>query len=486
MCAVMCASLFLFGPGLITGGASFAASQQVYAATTLTSGAWQYQVIDNGAHAKVVAYAGKVKAAPYDKPAKTITMPATMAGLPVTQVDINDAPGILKFAPNSALTSVRFEGDSPHDWGGVCQLRGFDLSKCPNLTTFYSDNQLIASANLTKNTKLQHLTLTACCPDPDDGPDSYAFLSSLNLSKNTKLIDIDLRSDTSLKSLTLPATSSLTKATLWFCALTKLDASHCKGLTKLDCSDNKISSLKLPAHKISHLTVFDNYLSSKVVKTLAKAQGRSEKIFIPQKGLTPTRSWFDISSKDPYYQQPGGSLNAYVSYDGQAQAVPWAMMFYGEGAGYIGKVTFYYDPYGAAGKTKQAPKAANRYAVYAKVAAGLYNKASGYIFLGCYTIYPYYAENLKVKAGNNRLSLSWKDLYTASANVSCYQVYYRVHGSKTWYHKTYQSNSTHKATLYLKNKTTYDVKVRVCKWVPGRKSELIHSCFTDTITAKTK
>ncbi|MDR1016949.1 MAG: fibronectin type III domain-containing protein [Coriobacteriales bacterium] len=90
---------------------------------------------------------------------------------------------------------------------------------------------------------------------------------------------------------------------------------------------------------------------------------------------------------------------------------------------------------------------------------------------------PHKVSALKVEAGNNKLTVSWKNYSTSSNNVSYYRVCYRQSGH-AWACKKYNANSTHKVTLKLKNKKTYFVKVQV--W----RSNL---CATSsTVTKKTR
>ncbi|MDR1016823.1 MAG: fibronectin type III domain-containing protein [Coriobacteriales bacterium] len=132
-----------------------------------------------------------------------------------------------------------------------------------------------------------------------------------------------------------------------------------------------------------------------------------------------------------------------------------------------GAITTYYVTAGSTAKTTSWPKAANRYTVYIETAASDTYNAFPLTELGTYTMQVHKTGKPKLTAGNNKLTVSWKNSSTSGNNVSYYRVYYKVSGG-SWKYKTYQSNSTDKVTLSgLKNKKKYSVKVVAYRSVSG-------------------
>ncbi|MDR1016665.1 MAG: fibronectin type III domain-containing protein [Coriobacteriales bacterium] len=145
----------------------------------------------------------------------------------------------------------------------------------------------------------------------------------------------------------------------------------------------------------------------------------------------------------------------------------------------VGKLTVYYN--GSA----TTPTKVGRYTLSVSCAGSSIYKPVTKLAIGVFVVYPHKVSSLKLKAGNNKLSVSWKDYSTSGGNVSYYQVCYKKSGSSKWSHKTYQANSTHKATLKLANKKKYAVKVVVYHSGPdGVKAAL--SATSATKSAKTK
>jgi Leucine-rich repeat (LRR) protein len=307
-------------------------------------------------------------------------------------------------------------------------------------------------------------------------------LTDLNLSKNHRLAYLncsygDAALDGPFKRL---ATLELPKTS----ALTYLDCCYDK-LTNLDVSgDIKLSSLYCVGNELTGLDVTKNT----ALKSLCCAQNDIADVA----SYASRFSYFaampqNVAVKQPLPVGKGDFLyDASFSYTGKSHAAgvslndhydnPWLPDWPEElqlndfifVTLDLGKVTTYYRENGSNTYTTTAPVKADRYGVYVKTTgSSTFAAQTSYLYIGTMTIKPHAVSAFKVKSGNNKLTVSWKDYSTNAANVSYYRVYYRKHGTYKWSYKTYQTDTTNKVTLKLANKKKYQVKVRVFRSVAG-------------------
>ncbi|MDR1016672.1 MAG: fibronectin type III domain-containing protein [Coriobacteriales bacterium] len=121
-----------------------------------------------------------------------------------------------------------------------------------------------------------------------------------------------------------------------------------------------------------------------------------------------------------------------------------------------GKIKVYYN------QSTKRPTKAGKYTVSVSCTGSDAYNAAMMLELGTYTIYPHKVSALKVKSGNNKLIVSWKNFSSSKANASSYKVSYKTKGT-TWKTKSLKSSSAHKVTLKLRDKKKYTVKVSVVR-----------------------
>ncbi|MEG0218308.1 MAG: hypothetical protein RR655_08315, partial [Raoultibacter sp.] len=91
----------------------------------------------------------------------------------------------------------------------------------------------------------------------------YNKFTTLDLTKNTALVGLDLYWNYKLTKLDLPATDTLAALTCSMTSLEALDLRENPGLTRLDCQDSKLTSLELSQNpKLTFLKCNDNKLTS--------------------------------------------------------------------------------------------------------------------------------------------------------------------------------------------------------------------------------
>ncbi|MDR1016290.1 MAG: lectin like domain-containing protein [Coriobacteriales bacterium] len=150
----------------------------------------------------------------------------------------------------------------------------------------------------------------------------------------------------------------------------------------------------------------------------------------------------------------------------------------------LGTITTWYKASGAKGYSRTAPRRADRYSLYAEISGSkAYYASTGRIYLGSYTIKPHATGKPKLKTGNNKIRVSWKNYSASSENVSYYKVAYKQKG-RTWQYKTLKSRKAHKLNLRLKDKRKYYVKVLVYQKLKG--SKVLLSAASATKSAKTR
>jgi hypothetical protein len=177
-------------------------------------------------------------------------------------------------------------------------------------------------------------------------------------------------------------------------------------------------------------------------------------------------------------------IGANRTYNGAPQSAhPVSCMEWNEPI--LGKLTTYYRENGSSIYTTTAPTKADRYRVYVKTTGNqTFYAQTSYLYIGTMTIFPHETSDPTLTAGNDKLTVSWRDYSTSSANVSYYRVYYRKAGSSSWQYKTYKSIKTCKVTLSnLANKHKYYVKVRAYRSVAGAD---VASVYTGTCKAMTR
>ncbi len=136
----------------------------------------------------------------------------------------------------------------------LSKLVKVDLSGCPNLFSFNSSNNPIKSIDVSKNQKLEYLTLYAADISSLDvsmntkldllSVSYCANLKSLDISKCTKLEYLDFRG-TGISSINLSKNPDLHTIDCYAAALRTLDLSKNTKLRELHCGMNRITTLDL-------------------------------------------------------------------------------------------------------------------------------------------------------------------------------------------------------------------------------------------------
>ncbi|MDR1016031.1 MAG: C-type lectin domain-containing protein [Coriobacteriales bacterium] len=225
-----------------------------------------------------------------------------------------------------------------------------------------------------------------------------------------------------------------------------------------------------PTVKISGSGSVDIQNSESGPKTLELTPGESAEVDKDLK-VTLIKETAKSASKSDFKYNTSGT------YSGRRQSTAVKSKVSG-----MGKITTYYKENGSKNYTTTAPFKADRYGVYVKTAVGSkYAARTSYLYLGTYTIVPHKIGVLKLKAGNNKLKVSWSNYITSANCVSYYRVCYKQVG-RGWKYKTYKAKSTHKVTLKLKNKKKYSVKVRVYRNVSGPDAASAYSAIKSART----
>lgn len=154
-----------------------------------------------------------------------------------------DGDGMLSASEAEAVTGLEYTA-------GAATAEGIEIF--PNLTTLDLRNSTFATLDLSKNTKLQNITLNYC-----------TSLSSIDLTGCTDIVSLNVGLCSALTSIDLSGMPQLNEFIGYSSGLTSLDTSHNTELTRLTVYSSKIVTLDLSNNaKLTSLNAGQSTLES--------------------------------------------------------------------------------------------------------------------------------------------------------------------------------------------------------------------------------